>query len=155
MKLTSIIKLAPALALLIIVSANSAFAQKGDARAAIEAQNRKFIQAIEKGDAKALADLYTTNAMVLPSNSDFVKGRDAIKALFQGLMDSGVKGGSLTATEVEQFGDTANEVGVYMMKDAGGKEVDRGKYIVVWKRENGQWKLHRDIFNSSLPPPAK
>ena len=21
------------------------------------------------------------------------------------------------------------------------------RYIVVWKRENGKWKLHRDIWN--------
>jgi ketosteroid isomerase-like protein len=29
--------------------------------------------------------------------------------------------------------------------------VDQGKYIVIWKQDGGQWKLHRDIFNSSLP----
>ena len=30
---------------------------------------------------------------------------------------------------------------------------DRGKYLVVWKRgADGNWRLHRDIFNSSLPP---
>jgi hypothetical protein len=29
--------------------------------------------------------------------------------------------------------------------------LDQGKYIVIWKREKGQWKLHRDIFNSSVP----
>ncbi len=29
--------------------------------------------------------------------------------------------------------------------------LDAGKFIVVWKQEAGQWKLHRDIFNSSMP----
>jgi ketosteroid isomerase-like protein len=38
------------------------------------------------------------------------------------------------------------------MKVEGGKVVDRGKYIVIWKREQGQWKLHRDIWNTSMPP---
>ena len=27
-----------------------------------------------------------------------------------------------------------------------------GKFIVIWKEQGGQWKLHRDIFNSSIPP---
>ena len=155
MQKISAIKLLPAVAAMFFICSVLALAQQRDARAAIEAQNKKFMQAIEKGDGKAVADLYTANAMVLPSNSDFVKGRDAIKALFQGLIDSGVKGGSLTIVEVERFGDTATEVGVYTMKDASGQEIDKGKYIVIWKRENGQWRLHRDIFNSSMSPPAK
>ena len=28
----------------------------------------------------------------------------------------------------------------------GGKRTE-GKYLVIWKRENGQWKLHLDVFN--------
>lgn len=143
------------LILVVALCANAAVTQPGDARAAIEAQNKKFTKAVEKGDAQAMADLYSANAMVFPSNSDIVKGKQAIKALFQGLLDSGVKGFSLTIIEVERFGNTANEVGTYTMKDASGKEIDKGKYIVIWKRENGQWKLHRDIFNSSRPASAK
>ena len=137
---------------LLTLDAVAASAQAQDTRAAIEAQNKKFVQAVEKGEARAIANLYTVNAIVMPANSDSVKGREAIKAMFQGMLDAGVKGATLTATEVESFGITAIEAGVYTMKDASGKEIDKGKYIVIWKREGGQWKLHRDIFNSSLPP---
>jgi len=45
-------------------------------------------------------------------------------------------------------------VGTFTLKGKGGQELDAGKYIVIWKREDGQWKLHRDIFNSSLPAPG-
>ena len=24
-----------------------------------------------------------------------------------------------------------------------------GRYVVVWKRQNGHWKIHRDIWNSA------
>jgi ketosteroid isomerase-like protein len=34
------------------------------------------------------------------------------------------------------------------------KVLDEGKYIVIWKHEDGQWKLHRDILNSSRPAPG-
>jgi ketosteroid isomerase-like protein len=41
------------------------------------------------------------------------------------------------------------------MPSVKGKEnlirLCKGKYIVLWKKENGKWKLHRDISNSDLP----
>jgi hypothetical protein len=36
-------------------------------------------------------------------------------------------------------------------KAQDGSILDTGKYIVIWKRENGAWKWHRDIWNSSRP----
>ena len=33
----------------------------------------------------------------------------------------------------------------------GDNTVAEEKYIVVWKKEDGKWKLFRDIFNSNLP----
>ena len=32
-----------------------------------------------------------------------------------------------------------------------GKVIYDGKYICIWKREKGQWKIHRDIGNKNLP----
>ena len=62
----------------------------------------------------------------------------------------------LNTSEVESAGDLAYEVGTYAMKTKDGKVADRGKYCVVWKRVNGQWFLHRDIWSTSLPAaPAK
>jgi ketosteroid isomerase-like protein len=36
-----------------------------------------------------------------------------------------------------------------------GTIADKGKYIVVWKKEDGKWKLHRDLSNSDLPVATK
>jgi ketosteroid isomerase-like protein len=40
------------------------------------------------------------------------------------------------------------------MQAEGGQVIDNGKYVVLWRREAGQWKLHRDIWNSSQPAPG-
>jgi ketosteroid isomerase-like protein len=52
-------------------------------------------------------------------------------------------------------GDTAYEIGKYTLKiQPAGQEAmtDSGKYLVVWKRQaEGTWKLHVDIWNSSMP----
>jgi uncharacterized protein (TIGR02246 family) len=100
-----------------------------------------------------MAALYTESGQLLPPNSDFVTGRDAIHGFWQALFDMGVGEVKLETVEVESHGDTAIEVGKYSIYDAGGQEIDAGKYVVIWKREDGQWKLHRDIFNSSRPAP--
>ncbi|MFN2131069.1 MAG: YybH family protein, partial [Anaerolineae bacterium] len=78
----------------------------------------------------------------------------AIQAFWQAVLDAGIKEARLEIREVEAHGDTAIEVGEYTLHGEGGAELDAGKYIVIWKREGGQWKLHRDIFNSSLPAPG-
>ena len=127
-----------------------AVAQRPDARPAIEEVGKKFTDAIGKGDAAAIAQLYTTNAQAFPPNGDPVSGRDAIQKMWAGVLASGVKGAKLQTVEVETFRDTAYEVGTYEMTGEGGKHLDHGKYIVVWKREGDSWKLHRDIWNSNM-----
>lgn len=122
-----------------------------DVKAAIDAGNKQFVATFAKGDAAGLAAMYSTTGQAFPPNSDVVRGREGLQKLWQGAMASGVKEIMLTTTEVESHGDTAHEVGTYSMNAAEGKPVDRGKYIVIWKRENGQWKLHRDIWNTSMP----
>ena len=66
-------------------------------------------------------------------------------------MDMGFKTATLEIVEAEGHGDTAIEVSKYTLQGEGGQVLDEGKYIIIWKQEDGQWKLHRDIFNSSLP----
>jgi uncharacterized protein (TIGR02246 family) len=122
---------------------------------AIAAANENFMTAARRGDAAGLAALYTENGQVLPPNSDFVTGRAAIQVFRQAVIDMGIKEAKLEIIEVEGHGDTAIEVSRFTLYGEAGKELDKGKYIVIWKQEQGQWKLHRDIFNSSMPAPAQ
>jgi uncharacterized protein (TIGR02246 family) len=126
-----------------------------DVRSAIEAANRKWEAAADRGDGAAVAALYTSDAQLLPPKSDFVRGTQAIGRFWQAVFDSGVKGVSLTTLEVESCGDTAHEVGKVELRGADGKILDQAKYVVVWKKEGGSWKLHRDIWTSSVVPAKK
>ena len=66
-------------------------------------------------------------------------------------MDMGITGACLEPKEVEGYGDLAYEIGDYTLAGEGNAVLDQGKYLVIWKREEGRWKLHRDIWNTSLP----
>jgi uncharacterized protein (TIGR02246 family) len=120
-----------------------------DPRQAIAAMNQQFVAAFARRDARGMAELYTANSQLLPTGSDFVTGRPAIQAFWQAVMGMGIKEATLETVELEAHGDAAYEVGRYTLRGDGGQMVDEGKYIVIWKREGGQWKLHRDIWNSS------
>ena len=134
-------------------TASGAAAQAVGPRAAIEAANAKFSADFAKGDANAVASHYTASAWAFPPNGEITRGREAIGKLWKGAMDGGVKQVKLTTVEVEARGDAAHEVGTYVLIGDGGKQLDNGKYVVVWKREGGQWKIHRDIWNTSAPAP--
>lgn len=124
-------------------------------RDAIVAANEEFMAFFSKGDAAGLAALYTENGQLLPPNSGIITGREAIQALWQGVFGMGIKSVKLETVDVEGTGNTAAEVGKYEMQDGEGKTLDTGKYMVIWKKVAGQWKLHRDIWNSSITPPKK
>ena len=130
-----------------------AVATSVDIREVIAEANNDFMATFGRGDAAGMADLYTDDGQVLPPNSDFVTGKEAIQSFWQALMDMGFKEAKMDIVELEERGNLAFEVSKYTLKGEEGQVLDQGKYIVIWKQEGGQWKLHRDIFNSSLPAP--
>ncbi len=60
--------------------------------------------------------------------------------------------------EVGGVGDVAYMWGTYEMDmavpGAAAPVHDRGKFLEVWKKDSGGWKLAREMFNSDVPPPA-
>ena len=116
-------------------------------RIEIEAVNRAVEDAVRKRDTERLATLYTADAIVMPPDAPFVKGRDNIKQFWGSAIEQlGVKDVRLNTIDLEIAGDTAHEVGEAVLTlESGGTT---GKYVVVWKKVGGQWRLHRDIWNA-------
>ena len=125
-------------------------------RAQIEQANARFTDAFNRGDAQALAAMYDADAVVLAPNAPPMRGRQNIEALWSGAKQQGFKTVNLVVNSVEVIGGHAIELGSYtlVIQPPGQTETtDRGKYMVVWKRQpDGTWKLYRDMFNTSMPP---
>jgi uncharacterized protein (TIGR02246 family) len=111
--------------------------------------NDAFEAAFARHDSAALANLYTGDASLLPPGMDPQKGRSAIRDFWQGAMQMGVAKAMLATEEAEGLGDTAIEIGRFYLYSGTGDLLDQGKYLVVWKRQNEEWFLHRDIWNTS------
>jgi uncharacterized protein (TIGR02246 family) len=125
-------------------------AQARDIKADIDAANAKFVAAFNKGDAAGVAQLYTEQATALPPGAQMAKGRAAIQAFWQGAIQSGIKNVSLKALQVDQFGPAAREIGTFSLDTPNAQKQMvhvEGKYVVLWRRSGGSWKLDTGIWN--------
>jgi uncharacterized protein (TIGR02246 family) len=121
----------------------------------IRRANAAFEAAFERGDADAIAALYTSTGVLLPTGMGSIQGAAGIAAFWAGAMKMGIARVKLETQDIEELSDTAIELGHYQLLGAEGEQLDHGKYLVVWKEQLGQWKLHQDIWNTSLPAPAQ
>ncbi|KUJ82594.1 hypothetical protein AVO43_12435 [Microbulbifer sp. ZGT114] len=121
-----------------------------DVRAEIEQANTQWMGAFKDGDIEKLAKMYTEDTRLLPPNAGVLEGRAAVRQVFGGMMDAGIRV-ELSTQNVESLGDTAVEIGRAKVIGPDGGLLDDGKYLVTWKKTSTGWKMHRDIWNSSLP----
>jgi uncharacterized protein (TIGR02246 family) len=121
-------------------------------RDAIEKANRNLEAKFSTGNARAVAPLYTDDATLLPPGSEPIQGSAGIADFWAAVLRMGIKDVKLETREVDTQSGTAIELGQYTLRGESGQLMDRGKYVVIWKLVKGEWKLHRDIWNSSLTP---
>ncbi len=124
---------------------------------AIIAVADQYVKATLAGDAKAIAALYTDDAVEMPPNAPAVKGRAAIQQLYEmNFKAAKISDFSLTHVESRSSGDTGYDTGTFRqtVTPTGGTAMkDTGKYVVILKRTGGSWKVAYAIYNSDLPPP--
>jgi uncharacterized protein (TIGR02246 family) len=133
-------------ALVLLIGLTAASSRADDVRKAVDAGNAAFRTAFLAGDAQKVSELYTADAEVTPPGAPIARGRAAIAAFWKGGM-AGIKDLSLETRAVESSGDLAVEDGNVKLTAPDGA-VSTSRYIVVWKRDAGTWKLHRDIWNA-------
>ena len=109
-------------------------------------------QALKDGDIEAIVSLYSEDATLMPPDENSVSGISAIREYYSGLMESGFHGMSsrlLSIEEAPDFAYEAVEFTLYSNPDESMSEDQNGKHILIWKRVNGAWKVHFDIWNMS------
>ena len=119
-------------------------------REAIIAASNNFSKAFMAKDIEGMMAIYTEDAKIFPNNLEILAGED-LKNYWT------PKNGSpkavhhkISSEHIKFFGDYAHDYGYYEGKterDDGSISEWKGKYLVVWKKENGEWKMHLDIWN--------
>jgi uncharacterized protein (TIGR02246 family) len=117
----------------------------------IAANNRAFEKAVETGNVDAIAALLAPDIISLPPDGPIVAGREAVKQLWESAIRDGMTKFLINTERLDVVGDMASEVGraTMTMAPPGAKsETAEIKYLVVWKRLDDRWLLHRDIHNA-------
>ena len=117
----------------------------------IRRANDSFEASFMRGDAAAIAGLFTHSGALLPTGMDTIRGAGSIQTFWQSAMAMGISKVKLKTRDIEELDGTAIELGTYTLFGSNDQQVDQGKYLVVWKEETGQWKLHHEIWNTSRP----
>ena len=121
--------------------------------AAIRNADTEWSHAVEAKDLDKTTSFYAEDASAYPFNAPVAAGKDSIRQLWSHLFES--PGFHLqfapTKVEVAKAGDMAYDAGTFELKmngSDGSPKTTQGKYVVVWKKQNGQWKAVADIFNT-------
>ena len=126
--------------------------QNSTASSEIIAENQKWADAWKRGDVKAVAGLYTDDARLLPPGEDIVIGREAVFNFLKKERDASWPD-VITFKNFEVYGDdkVATEVSEVEIHDKNGVLKGRAKQILIFLKQGGKWKLHRDTWTSSAP----
>ncbi|MDG5491567.1 DUF4440 domain-containing protein [Psychroserpens sp. SPM9] len=142
-------------ALALIVTFHSAISQtySGDKEdiAQILKNTETFSGYIKTSDYKMIGASYTKDAKIFPNNKEIIEGTEAIINYWKLPKGVSIKHHKVTSHEIKILGDEAYDYGIYQGTTllGSGEEVSwKGKYVIVWKKINGTWKMYLDIWNS-------
>ena len=110
-------------------------------------------------DAAKAAALYSTTGVVMPPNRALMRGRQFVQQYYDDRFAEGASDLEIEAGDVSGQGTLAYASGDYRLnllpKGGGQNRRDRGKFLWVFRENNGVWMIEYVIFSSDfVAPPA-
>ena len=113
------------------------------ARIIIDSLDKQFAQHFYNGDSISLYNMYAKGASL--GNK---RGNEILLSWGQQIRNS-IRNDTrtiiYTTTSLSTDSEFLVELGTYDFRDSNGNSKYKGKYLVVWKQEDGNWKLYRDM----------
>lgn len=122
---------------------------------AVRDASMAWLAAVQARDFAAAAANFAPDGYSFPEHRDPLMGPAAIQADFEAQWaktPSATLSWTVDNVVVAASGDLAMELGSFTFTDAG--EEDRGKYITVWRKVDGAWKVAGDMGVSIVPEKA-
>ena len=125
-----------------------------DVESAIEIGNHAYVDALERADAHAYANLFAEDAVSMPAHGPVIRGRPAIESsIARALKAMIVSHGEIRTRETHLQGDVAYEIGTYLLDVTIGGSPQRlqGRYLAVWRKIDDAWKISADVSQPDAP----
>lgn len=114
-------------------------------RAEIEAVTRRWEASLRAGTPElAVAEVFTPDAVRLPSGAPAVRGHEAIERALAG--SAPLSEARFTIDDLEVDGRLAFANGTYRVRGPDGVELS-GKFLEVWRRTDAGWRIHRVMWD--------
>jgi hypothetical protein len=143
--------LLPVVCLIIILSSCNTKAQNStdEVKQIIVKKYEKVRTTLKNGDPNYVLEMHANDAILFLQNGTEVVGMTALKPFYEKVALTGINIES-TPTAVELLSDTtAFEVGIFTSTTKTGKK-NAAKYINIWKKIDGDWKLYKAIDQAKL-----
>ena len=120
---------------------------------------QRFSTAYASLDAERVAAIYTEDAFSLPPGGDIVRGRAAIRDLYEHAFREDRERGHTRRITFEfvdrtTAGNIRNDIGYYTIVTTdpeGHTQRHRGKFLKVWQRDSGGvWRIRSDSYSSAM-----
>ncbi|VAX31063.1 Ketosteroid isomerase homolog [hydrothermal vent metagenome] len=114
-----------------------------------------YEKSLNASDTGSILKLYGEDPIFMPQHAPAQVGRDQVRAAYEHVFDSIKLNIKFTVYEVEEFGNLAyvrtSSEGTTTIR-ANDEIVNEGNNeLFVFRKENGDWKIHRYIFSTSNP----
>ena len=113
---------------------------------------RSFSETYMNGDHKKLATFYTEDGKIMPGGVKIIQGRSAIADRWELPENIKVLHHVVHPEKIEIRDDIAYDYGYYhgaTQRGTDEKSEFHGKYVIIWKKVDGEWLIDVDIWNSN------
>ena len=120
------------------------------ARAAVIKIENELVRLANNTEWDDMSNLYTSDGVIYPPGAPPILGRKAIATFWSTVSKRGMHSLQLNLVDIEISGDLLIANGKYVMQNKKNEILDIGKFIAIYRKENKEWRLQTDMFNSSL-----
>ena len=128
-------------------------------QAALLAAADAYHEAGHREDFNSMADFYANDGLILPPNEQEEKGLQGARNFFASTAEIPGIGVRFDNVRVEvaasgDMGYTLADVEISFEGPDGEVVEDKDRDFHLWKKQDGEWKIAVDIWNSELPLPG-
>ena len=121
----------------------------------IEVLVKAYEKALNTNDLESILNLYGQTPVFMPQHAPALVGREAVRAGYRQVFETIKLNIEFTIHDLEVLGDTAwartSSAGRTRILSAGIEVAEGNNELFIFKRENGDWKIHRYLFATTQP----
>ncbi len=117
---------------------------------AILKNSQNFSKYVVDSNYDMIGESYTENAKIFPKKGNIIEGRKLIIQYWELPKDLKIVHHKIFPNEITIVENVAYDYGYYegTTKKKNHEEITwKGKYVIIWKKLNDDWKIYLDIWN--------